>query len=673
MSFGILSTGLSGLRAAQSGLDTTGHNIANVNTDGYNRQRIEQVSTIGLPFAGTMLGNGTQLSALTRAFNDFAYKEVLYNVNQYNYNNTQMLNASRLDNLVADTDTGITTSLETMFDSINGVTEEPTIISARNVLLANAESLAKRFNNLATEVERQHLGAVNQEIYTTVASMNEMATRIAELNKEIAVANSVAESGFPANDLLDKRDLLIKQISEKCQVSVIDLPDGTVNLTLGKGITLVTGTFAIPLTVERNEFDTNKLEISISPTPTTPVKNVVTSQIAGGSLGGLFTIRDEVLLPALRDIGKLAIGLADSMNRQQTLGRDLNGNVGENLFTDINDPQAALSRVLNSRNNPLGTDFSVRIDNASLLTNQEYRMEYDGTNLAVYDADQNVIHTFSAADIATMAGGTGVAIPSLGLSMTIPTNNLAAGDSFMLRPTFTGARDIAINITDPKKVAAADNFLDVQSVTNPNNVSFSLYEISDANAVGFPNPVNFPPPATPGIRIIVDATASNYSIEDAAGNPLSGPTAMPTDQIISFGGGRLKIEGQMAGNEVFTLRHSDNTLIDTKKFGPGDNTNALAMLAYQNVKTLDGGTNTFSESYAEMVTFVGVQTQSRKISADSFSVLLADAEQRQAAVSGVNLDEEAANLIRYQQSYSAAARIISVARDTFDTLLQSVR
>ena len=681
MSFGILGTGVSGLAAAQKGLDTTGHNIANVNTAGYNRQTVEQISTVGIPFGGVYLGNGTQISSISRSFNEFSYSEVIYNKSQFNYNNTQTVNAGRLDNFLANTDTGITKSIEEAFNSINGVTEDPTIISARNVFLSTAESAAKRFNNMFTEVEQQHLGNINQEIETTVAAINEISTRIAQLNGEIAVANSVAENGFPANDLLDKRELLISQLSERVEVNIIDLPDGTINLTVGTGLTLVAGTFPVPLSVERNEFDTNKLEIGISPTPGAPKKSIVTDQIDGGSLGGLFKIREELLLPAIREMGKISIAYADAFNRQQSLGRDLNGAQGTNLFKDINDPQTALSRTLNSRNNPVGTDFSVNITNAALVTSDEYKMVVDaGGNLVVTDKDQNTLVTFTAADIAGMSPPTNtrLEIPGTGLNINIQNNNLAVGDKFLIRATYSGARDIERTLEDPTLVAAAGNQLDVAATTNPNNVEFNLYEISNTADANFPNEVNFPLPLAPQIQVAINAAGTQYSIQDSAGAPLAapagGPFNIPADQIIDLPGMRFELKGKLAGNEVFTITNQDGTApYNTKKFGPGDNTNALKMLDFQNKKTLDGGTNTFSESYAELVTFVGVKTQSGQINADSFAVLLSGAEQRMAAISGVNLDEEAANLIRYQQAYSASARIISIANETFDSLMQAVR
>ncbi|WP_042143019.1 MULTISPECIES: flagellar hook-associated protein FlgK [unclassified Pseudoalteromonas] len=681
MGFGILGTGVSGLAAAQKGLDTTGHNIANANTKGFNRQTVEQTSTVGIPFGGVFLGNGTQISSISRAFNEFSFSEVIYNKSQYNFNNAMTVNASRLDNFLADTNTGITKNIEDMFDAVNGVTEEPTMVSARNVFLSSAESTAKRFNNMFTEVEQQHLGNINQEIETTVASINEISTRIAQLNGEIAVASSVADNGFPPNDLLDKRDQLVSQLSEYVEVGTLELPDGTINLTIGSGLTLVTGTFPISLSVERNEFDTNTLEIGISPTPGAPSKVIVTEQLQGGSLSGIIKTRDDLLLPAIRDMGKMALAYADTFNRQQSLGRDLNGDEGSNLYKDINDPQLALSRTLNSRNNPAVTDFSVNINNTALLTNQDYSMVVDpGGNLVVTDKDNNTLVTFTAVDITAMSPPTNtrLQIPGTGIDINIANNNLVVGDKFSIRPTYTGARDINLEIEDPNLVAAADNYLQTTAVTNPNNIALNLYEIANTADTNFPNAVNFPPPLDPQITIVVNGAGTQYSIQDSAGTPLVAPAGGPfnitADQIITVPGMRVELKGNLAGNEVFTITNQDSAPpFDNKQFGQGDNTNALTMLDYQTKKTLDGGTNTFSESYAELVTFVGVITQSGKISADSFQALLKGAEERMSAVSGVNLDEEAANLIRYQQAYSASARIISVANEIFDTLIQSVR
>jgi flagellar hook-associated protein 1 FlgK len=668
MAGGILGTGVSGLAAAQFGLDTTGHNIANVNTEGYSRQRVETVSTVGTAFRTTFLGNGTQLSAIQRTFNEYNYQEVLFNTSQYQYNNTTYVNASRLDNLLADPDTGITATFEEMFDGINGIVEEPTIISARNVLISRSETVAQRFNTLYEEMTVQHMGAINEEITTSVEEINAITEEIAFLNTKIQVENAVGAQGFPPNDLLDKREKLIKELSEKVQVDTINLADGTVNLTIGSGITLVTGGVAVPMRVERNEYDATKLEIGIAASPGSPETSIVTRQLAGGSLTGLFDVRDNVLEPAIQELGKIAIGIADTFNRQQTLGRDLNGDAGEFIFKDVNDPQLVLSRTLNSSQNTNKTNFEVHIRNAEQLTGDNYEMEYDGTNLDIYDKNGDLVQQFTPADIAAMDAGQQLIVGETGVALSIDVNGLTAGDSFQIRPTYTGATEIERVIDDPEKIAAADNPLIIEEVNNINNVEFELYEITGAST-----PVPGPLPDD-SITINIDATGTTYEVLDSGGAVISGPNAIPADQVIDdpVAGFRFELKGVLAGNESFTITHGDNPGVnEDKKFGPGDNTNILTLLSYQTERSLDGGTASFSESYADIVTGIGVETKSREISKSSFEALLSSAEERMAGIQGVNLDEEAANLIQYQQAYSAAARIITVARETFQTLISA--
>jgi len=674
MAGGILGTGVSGLAAAQFGLDTTGHNIANVNTKGYSRQRVETESTVGNAFRNTFLGNGTQLSSISRTFSEFNYNEVLFNTSNFNFQETRYNNASRVDNLLADPDTGITATFEEMFDGVNGVVEEPTLISARNVVISRAENTVKRFNTMYEELAVQHMGAINEEITTTVEEINGITQEIALLNTKIQVENATGDQGFAPNDLLDSRERLIKRLSEMVQVDTIDLPDGSMNITVGSGITLVTGAVSLPISVIRDEYDTNKLEVGISVDKNSAQKSLITGNLAGGSLSSLFDSRDKMLIPAIRELGKIAIGISDAFNRQQSMGRDLNGNEGVDLFRDVNDPQLVLNRTLNSSLNPAVSNFEVYIRNASELTSDEYDMAYDGTDLTITDPDGNLVQTFNAADIVTMSAGTALTVGNTGISMAIDTNNLAAGDSFKIRPVNSGASEIAKAITDPKLIAAADNYFELSATNNANNVSFELYEIQDTANANYPSPANVPPLPDPTLQVVLNAAGTQYDIQDSAGASLVGGFQnLPSDQIIQGAGLSFKVDGTLAGGEVFTVTHADNTLIpnDNKKFGEGDNTNMLTMLAFQSAKTLDGGRNSFSESYADLVTDVGVKTSGTEISRDSFKTLLEGSEERLAGIQGVNLDEEAANLIQYQQSYSAAARIITVARETFQTLIQA--
>jgi flagellar hook-associated protein 1 FlgK len=662
----MLNSGITGLAAAQYRLSIASNNIANVDTEGYSRQRVETVSTVGTAFKTTLLGNGTAISAIERIFNEYNFEEVLFNSSQYEYSNTSLINASRIDSLLADADTGITVTFASMLDGINGIVEEPTLISARNVLISEAETLANRFNSLYEEVAIQQLGGINDQIETSVAQINMITEELAVLNAKIQVETATSASGFPPNDLLDKRDLLLKDLSEIIQVNVVDVGDGTVNVSIGTGVTLVTNDTSIPLSVVPNEYDPQLLEIGISVDTGVTNKSIITKNLVGGSLTGLIDTRDNVVIPTINELGKLSIAIADIFNRQQSLGRDLNGDAGENIFTDINDGQDVLERTLNSSNNTNVSTFEVYIRNTEQLTSEVFDMEYDGTNLDIFDQDGNLVHQFDATDIAAMSAGEQLIVGDTGIAIAIDTNNLTAGDSFKIRPTYFGANNVEGIITDPDQIAVADNPLAITDANNTNNVSFNLYEIT-GNSTTVPGPL-----PDDSISIEIDPTGTTYQVFDSAGTLISGPLDITDDQIIDdpVTGFRFELEGTLAGGEVFTITHADNPGIDeTKAFGPGDNTNILAMLSLQSERVMDGGTNSFSESYAELITIIGVETSSLQISTDSFSTLLSSAEQRLASVSGVNLDEEAASLIEYQQSYAASARIITVAREIFDTLL----
>jgi flagellar hook-associated protein 1 FlgK len=662
----MLNSGITGLAAAQYRLSIASNNISNVDTEGYSRQRVETVSTVGTAFKTTLLGNGTAISAIERIFNEYNFEEVLFNSSQYEYSNTSLINASRIDSLLADADTGITVTFDSLLDGINGIVEEPTLISARNVLISQAESLGNRFNSLYEEVAIQQLGGINDQIETSVATINMITEELAVLNAKIQVETATSADGFLPNDLLDKRDLLLKDLSEIVQVNVVDVGDGTVNVSIGTGVTLVTNDTSIPLSTVPNEYDPQLLEIGISVNTGVDNKSIITKNLVGGSLTGLIDTRDNVVIPTINELGKLAIAMSDIFNRQQSLGRDLNGDAGEDIFVDINDAQDVLERTLNSSNNTDVSTFEVYIRNTEQLTSAEFNMEYDGTNLDVFDEDGNLVQQFDATDIAAMSAGEQLIVGDTGIAIAIDTNNLTAGDSFKVRPTYFGANNIEGVITDPDKVAVADNPLAITEANNTNNVSFNLYEMTgDSTTVPGPLPDDF-------ISIEIDGTGTSYQVLDSVGTVISGPLDIPDDQIIDdpVTGFRFELEGTLAGGEVFTITHADNPGVDeTKAFGPGDNTNILAMLSLQSERVMDNGTNSFSESYAELITIIGVETSSLQISTDSFSTLLSSSEQRLAGVSGVNLDEEAANLIEYQQSYAASARIITVAREIFDTLL----
>jgi flagellar hook-associated protein 1 FlgK len=459
--------------------------------------------------------------------------------------------AARIDDLLGDQESGLDPVLQQFFDSMQAVANNPTSIPARQVLLSDAESLVNRFDTLSEQFDI--LGTtVNDQLLSLSSEVTSIAASIAELNLDIVQEEGLA-GGQPPNDLLDKRDALLSRLSELVSVSTIEADDGSLNVFIGNGQTLVLGGVANSFVTSRNRFDQSEVEISFQ---TTSVSFPISNQLTGGIIGGLLEFRDQVLKPAQDNLGRIAIGLASTINTQHQAGDDLAGNAGGLFFNNI---VASSPEVLaDVNNNPLSGTVSVAINNVNQLKASDYQLTFDGVDFTLLRLSDNTIvdSGFVAADFPRTVAGEGITLSLSG--------GVSAGDNFLIRPVRQGGSDIAVALTDAAAFAAAAN-----------------------------------------------------------------GTAL------------------------------------------GDNSNVLTMVGMQNAKLMGNGTETYQTAYGKMVASVGVQTSEARANASSQQALLQRAEDRIAAVSGVNLDEEAANLLRYQQAYQAAARVFSVANDIFTSLLNA--
>ena len=375
MSFSMLNIGRTGLNAAQKSLDVTGHNISNVNTDGYSRQVVEQSSQIGEPLGPSLQGAGTRIASIERNFNDLTYKNLLFNTSHFTYYEKSFEQHQQIEDQLADPDTGLTPTLESFFDSVNGVSEEPTLLAARSVMLTNAEVTAQRFNNLNEAIQRQSK-SLNTNIESTVKAINELADEITFFNEQIQIATAQSGDRFPPNDLLDKRNMAIEDLSKLVDVQILQRDSNMIDVAIGSGTTLVTGVTSLKLGITRNEYDSNLAEVTLGTDPSGTNSINVHSRISGGSLGALIDFQQDVLNPASQDLGKIALGYADLYNRQQSQGLDLNGNIGGDIFMDINDPSLTERRALNSSNNGADSTIGVHIRNTSLVAGEDYLMTY---------------------------------------------------------------------------------------------------------------------------------------------------------------------------------------------------------------------------------------------------------------------------------------------------------
>jgi len=562
VSVSILNTALSGLAAFQRSLETTSNNISNVNTDGYSRQRAEYVTRPEQFIGGNYVGTGVQVSNIARGYDQFITGQVRSSSSAFGEVDRFHSLSAQIDNLLAEEGTSLAPAMKSFFDAVHEVADDPSSIPARQVMLSEAENMTASFNTMNArfvEIRDQ----VNVDMGNMLKDLNSYAKEIADLNVRIVADIGRARGEQLPNELLDKRDLLLKKISELVDVSVVDQENGSVSVFIGKGQSLVLGEHAATLELRSSEYDPTHKEIFMD-------GQNISNQISGGSLYGSLRFRDEVLDPAQQQLGLLAAGISMEFNQVHQFGTnasgayDLDGNPGLPFF-DLSSPEIAV--VSNTADPTASLDVSfVTAGSASDLQLSDYSLTVTGlgppASYTLTRLSDNAVVTPPADGFDLVLGGT-----------------LTVGDSFLIkRPTYNAAADFKVAITDPRQIAAAQ-----------------------ANVVTDP-----------------------------------GPPAV-------FGG------------------------------LPGDNRNALALAQLEITKTMLGGNATFEDTYGQLVSKVGTQTHSAEVSRSAQDTLLKQATASWESVSGVNLDEEAANLIKFQQSYQAAAQAISVTNTLFDSLIGAVR
>ena len=651
---GLLGIGSSGLLAFQRSINTIGNNIANVNTEGYSRQSVElssrQPQVSGFGFSGT----GVDVVTIRRSFDAFIETSVRNGTSSTAEYEAFNRLAVQLDNVMADADAGMSASIQRFFSAMQDVADSPATPAARQVLFSEADQLADHFNELAAYIENTR-GQVNSEIRGGVNEINRITQNIAEMNQAIVVASGQS-GGQPPNDLLDQRDALIRDLSEYVNVSTVKQDDGAINILVGKGQLLVRGNNASSLTTYIKDGDPNQLGIAIDGGNSANIP--VTEQLIGGRLGGVLNFRDRMLDPASNSLGRVAIGIGTMMNVQNSRGMDLDGALGVNMFR-TGQPDVLVRQGV-------AGNVSVTFDDVTALTNLDYTLSYDG---AVWDLTRND----NGQSVAMSGSGTAVD-PFIVDGLAIEINAAPAnGDSYTLRPTRNGAVDMQMVLANSNLIAAAAPVRSLSASANTGNGVISAGVVNDINNAAFQTTAGqLTPP------VLVRFTGANsYDIYDntnagapvlleagIAYNPATGAELFPSPGGLDYGY-RMKITGAPAAGDEFSTEYNTG--------GTGDNRNALLMSGLSSAKLLNGGTASFAESYNGLVADVGTGTRQSELNALAQQRLLDQSMATRESVSGVNLDDEAANLVRFQQAYQAAAQVISTASSLFDTLLNAVR
>ena len=644
MGTNIFNIGVSGLNAAQAGLLTTGHNISNATTAGFNRQQAIQTTNTPQFTGAGFLGQGTSIQTIRRIYDGYLSSQVLSTQTRLAEMNAYAAEISQVDNLLADPSVGISAALSEFFRGVHEMAANPSSIPARQSMLSLGQSLVGRFQNFDARLNEIREG-IDTQITSTVGTINAYASQIAEVNQRIVLAQA-AGPGQPANDLLDQRDQLIADLSKEIRVSTVGEADGGLSVFIGNGQQLVVGTRAFPLAAVSTGTDPSRLTVGITQ-PGGGTVALAESLLSGGTLGGLLAFRSQSLDAAQNALGRVAMGLAHTFNDQHNLGQDLTGALGGDFFAE---PPA---RVLTNGNNTGSGAVTATINDVSALGTSDYQLVYSAANTFTLTrvSDNQTWTGVGGSQAAAFANLLGAMAPAQGFTMAF-AGAANVGDAFLVQPTRTAATDISIRLSDVRNIAAAAPIRSAASLANTGTATISA------------GSVNAPPPPNANLTQTVTLTFDNPPttfdvVGTGTGNPLN--VAFTAGGNISYNGWTIQIAGTPAAGDVFT--------ISLNNAGVADNRNALLLAGLQAAQTLAGGTASFQGAYAQLVSDVGNKAREVNVGAAAQESILKQTQDAQQSVSGVNLDEEAANLLRYQQAYQASGKLIEIASKLFDTLL----
>lgn len=708
----VLSIGLSGTLTSERALATASHNIANANTKGFSRQRV-QVDTRPPQLAGIgALGTGVKVNNVKRIHDEFVSSELRSNATiahnlQTNYDFT-----SQIDNMLADPNAGLAPTLHSFFASINNVANDPSSQSARQVMIGEANALSERFSYLDNRFESLEKG-VNETLKSHVKEVNDLAKAIADVNWKVVLAKEVTQ-GEPS-DLLDQRERLLHQLSEKVEVRSNEQEDGALNVFIGNGQTLVLAKRHASLDLRANEHDPEQLEIVYQNQGSNAV---VTKFLKGGSIGGLLDFRENMLNAAQNELGRIAIGVSKTFNDQHHKGMTLDNELGRDFFKSI-DKSTPMS--LPSKSNAGNYEIKTTISNTDNLTVSDYVLNYNaGIYTLIREKDNEIIGKFNSLPAN---------IESEGLYIELERGTVIEnGDSFKIRPTNAAAREFSVEIERANDIAAASPVRVRTSVYNMGDAKPTLSSVTDIHAPSFTlkegtlspsitirfvdenniellddkgrviqvqqlNEQNKAIPATPGVAgepgspatpaIPAIPSSRATTIKSLAGSDSEGDVQVPAELekgIFYDSDKGINLFPTAAGMETgYNVQLSgkakagDTFIIEFNRDAVGNNINVLELGDLQRKATLDNGTSNYNEVYSQLVSRVGSKTHELDVNREAQHILYEQAKLQREAVSGVNLDEEAADLVRYQKAYEANAQVIGAASEMFDTLIGVLR
>lgn len=656
MSNSLFFTGLSGLAAAQAALVTTGHNTANVNTAGYSRQSAQLSATVGVFSASVgFLGGGVKVGDISRSYDQYLGSQM---------NQAQSLNQSldsyhqqisQIDNLLADPQAAIGPRLQGLFTQVQAVANTPADPAARQQLISASQTLVNQFQSMDQMLSGLN-ASITEQMTGSVQQINTYASQIASLNQQISRLGSVSGSQAP-NDLMDQRDQLVSSLGQLVSTRLVVQDGGQYNVFIGSGQALVLGDRASQLSVVASAADPRRSALAIVNAAGRSLE-LQDSTLGGGSLGGLMQFRAETLEPTQGALGRLALGLGDAFNQQQRLGLDLQGRMGEDFFA------LARPEALANANNQGNLQISAVLTDTAALTGGDYLLTATGTNAA---PAWSLTRQPGGQSVALVASGNTLSFE--GVQLDLGTGQAQPGDSFVLQPTRQGARDLAVLQTDPARIAAAAALRTSATASNTGSarISAGVVDASYRQApLAAPLSLTYSGGQLTGFPVPAQVSMTLADGQVATGSPFTlavGQVSVPyvAGATLSFGGVSVSISGQPQNGDSFGVAPNGG--------GVADGRNALLLGGLQKAKALGNGSSTFNEGYAQIVSSIGNKTRQVQIASAAQTSLTQQIRAVQQSVSGVNQDEETANLLMFQQMYQANAKVIQTASTLFEAVL----
>ncbi|MCH2092674.1 MAG: flagellar hook-associated protein FlgK [Pseudoxanthomonas sp.] len=622
----LLATGSSALIAFQRALSTVGHNVANINTPGYSRQRVEFEARDATYFGYGYQGNGVQIVDVRRMADSLATSRLLDSGGELARLQQLSTLSSRLDQLFSEKATGISAPWSSFFDSVNALSSNAAGSADRESVLAQANALVTRFRQID-----QHLDGLDTEVNAGLTAatgeVNRLAKEIAQLNGQIGGSTS------PSGDLLDRRDQLISELVAFTGGNAATQDGGLVNVFSAGGQPLVVGATASTLVTVPDPYRPERLQVALE---TNGQRVTLDKRALGGQIGGLVEFRTTVLDPAMAELGRIATSLAQTFNEGHRAGMDQYGQMGADFFT------LPAPRLSSNANNTGNASLTTSVGNVAGLNAQNALLRFDG-------AAWVATHPDTGASIPMT--GTGTAADPLvvnGIEVVLASGTPAANDRFLLQPTAGAAGNLSVAITDPGRIAAATPVKATTDLANTGSGKLSGLKVTDADNAGLLAPTDI---------AFIDAT--QYTING------TGPFAYTPGQTIAYNGWSVVLDGAPAAGDTFSVGPTGAN--------SSDNGNAKLLSNLDDARVLNGGTLTLNGAIGGLTTQVGSAARQADYSAQAQQVIHDQAQAARDAVSGVNLDEEAADLMRLQQAYQAASQIIATADTLFQSLLAATR